>query len=283
MVEIPFFFTREEVSLFGMRHEPHGQARQVGFVMSHPFAEEKLWSHRVYVSCARALAQLGYPVLRFDYMGAGDSDGTTPETSLETHLADLEAAANTLLASHAVERVGLIGLRLGATMAALLAERAAADGRLERLRSGPLILWDPVLDGESYFQEILRSNLGTQLAIYGKVQENREALQDKLRAGGTVNVDGYEIGKPLFESCAIKDLLSATQVKRHHGPALVIQIAANDQIKDRDELRALAQSYGNGTFARAVEQPFWREIKAFYARAENLQTATLAWLEQQGV
>lgn len=283
MVEIPFFFTREEVSLFGMRHEPHGQARQVGFVMSHPFAEEKLWSHRVYVSCARALAQLGYPVLRFDYMGAGDSDGTTPETSLETHLADLEAAANTLLASHAVERVGLIGLRLGATMAALLAERAAADGRLERLRSGPLILWDPVLDGESYFQEILRSNLGTQLAIYGKVQENREALQDKLRAGGTVNVDGYEIGKPLFESCAIKDLLSATQVKRHHGQALVIQIAANDQIKDRDELRALAQSYGNGTFARAVEQPFWREIKAFYARAENLQTATLAWLEQQGV
>lgn len=276
MVEIPFFFTREEVSLFGMRHEPHGQARQVGFVMSHPFAEEKLWSHRVYVSCARALAQLGYPVLRFDYMGAGDSDGTTPETSLETHLADLEAAANTLLASHAVERVGLIGLRLGATMAALLAERAAADGRLERLRSGPLILWDPVLDGESYFQEILRSNLGTQLAIYGKVQENREALQDKLRAGGTVNVDGYEIGKPLFESCAIKDLLSATQVKRHHGPALVIQIAANDQIKDRDELRALAQSYGNGTFARAVEQPFWREIKAFYARAENLQAATLA-------
>lgn len=283
MVEIPFFFTREEVSLFGMRHEPHGQARQVGFVMSHPFAEEKLWSHRVYVSCARALAQLGYPVLRFDYMGAGDSDGTTPETSLETHLADLEAAANTLLASHAVERVGLIGLRLGATMAALLAERAAADGRLERLRSGPLILWDPVLDGESYFQEILRSNLGTQLAIYGKVQENREALQDKLRAGGTVNVDGYEIGKPLFESCAIKDLLSATQVKRHHGQALVIQIAANDQIKDRDELRALAQSYRNGTFARAVEQPFWREIKAFYARAENLQAATLAWLEQQGV
>jgi len=75
--------------------------------MSHPFAEEKLWSHRVFVSFARALAERGYPVLRFDYMGAGDSSGTTPETSLQTHLDDLRAAVEVLLARQPqLERVG---------------------------------------------------------------------------------------------------------------------------------------------------------------------------------
>jgi pimeloyl-ACP methyl ester carboxylesterase len=283
VTETPFFFARGAASLFGMLHAPQGAARKTAFVMSHPFAEEKLWSHRVFVSCARALAARGHAVLRFDYMGAGDSSGMTPDTSLATHLADLSAALDTLRARHpAAERVGLIGLRLGATIAALLAEEAAAQNRHEYLRDAPLLLWDPILDGESYFQEVLRSNLSTQLAVFGKVQENREILQEKIRQGGSVNVDGYEIGKPLFESCAVHELLSQA-AKRHTGPVLVLQIAAGDQAKGRDDLRGLARAYTNGSFVRTNEQPFWREIKPFYGRAENLQQTSLSWMEQQNV
>jgi hypothetical protein len=278
-IERPFFFDRPGARLFGLRHTPPAP-RDIGFVMSHPFAEEKLWAHRVYVSMARAIAARGFPVLRFDYMGAGDSSGMTAETSLETHLADLAAAVDEMRKAHpGVRHIGIAGLRLGASLAALLAERAADDPGLAALREAPLILWDPVLDGEAYFQELLRSNLSTQLAVYGKVVETREALMERVRQGGIVNVDGYELGKPLFESCARPGLLDATP-KRHRGRVLVLQIAANDKVKERDDLRALAAAYGQGEFVRAFEQPFWREIKPFYGRAENLQHETLAWLEK---
>lgn len=283
MTERPFFFTRDDARLFGMLHVPEAASRKTAFLMSHPFAEEKLWSHRVFVSCARALAERGHAVLRFDYAGAGDSSGTAAEVSLDSHLRDLRAALQTLVANHAgVERVGIIGLRLGATFAALLAEAAASEASLSGLRAAPLILWDPITDGESYFQDILRSNLSTQLAVYGKVVQNREALLEQVRAGGTVNVDGYEIGKSLFDSCALPTLLAPAS-KAHAGPVLVAQIASNEQAKAREDLQKLAAGYPSGTFVRVTEQPFWREIKPFYGRAAQLQQATLNWLEQQNV
>jgi uncharacterized protein len=277
--ETPFFFGRGAVRLFGMVHAPGpaAAARPVGFVFSHPFGEEKLWSHRVLVSLARDLAARGHVVMRFDYTGAGDSSGSTPDTSLATHLADLEAACEHLLTRHPhVQQLGLLGLRFGATLAALFAEQAG--GRYPQLRAAPLVLWDPVMDGANYFQELLRINLSTQMAVHGKVLENRELLQARILAGGRVNVDGYEIARDLFESCARPDLLG-TDPKSHTGPVLVVQIAASADAKPRADLAALAASYSSGTVDRAAEQPFWREIKPFYGRAIRLQQATLQWLE----
>lgn len=277
MAETPFFFAREDARLFGILHAPEGPAKPLAFVMSHPFGEEKLWSHRVFVSCARALAERGHAVLRFDYFGAGDSGGMSADTSLASHHDDLQAAIRTLeQRMPTVQRIGLIGLRLGASFAASLLE---APIQSPRLRSAPLVLWDPILDGDAYFQELLRSNLSTQLAVYGKVVDNREVLTARIRAGGTVNVDGYEIGKDLLESCGVNTLLT-TQAKRHDGPTLVVQIAASEAQKERADLKALAASYSQGTLLRAAEQPFWREIKPFYPRASQLQEATLRWLDQ---
>jgi exosortase A-associated hydrolase 2 len=277
VAETPFFFAREDARLFGILHSPQGPAKPLAFVMSHPFGEEKLWSHRVFVSCARALAERGHAVLRFDYCGAGDSSGMSADTSLASHLADLQAAIRTLEQRiPSVERIGLIGLRLGASLAAVLLE---STNDSPRLRSVPLVLWDPILDGDAYFQELLRSNLSTQLAVYGKVIDNREVLTARIRAGETVNVDGYEIGKDLLESCGVNSLLT-TEAKRHDGPTLVVQIAASEAQKERADLKALAASYSQGTLLRAAEQPFWREIKPFYPRASQLQDITLRWLDE---
>ncbi len=277
MAETPFFFAREDARLFGILHAPAGPAKPLAFVMSHPFGEEKLWSHRVFVSCARALAERGHAVLRFDYLGAGDSSGMSSDSSLATHRADLQAATRALEQRvPTVQRIGLIGLRLGASFAALLAESASDSPRLQ---GAPLVLWDPVLDGDAYFQELLRSNLSTQLAVYGKVIDNREVLTARIRAGETVNVDGYEIGKDLLDSCGVTALLT-TEAKQHTGPTLVVQIAASDAQKERADLKALAASYAQGTLLRAAEQPFWREIKPFYPRASQLQDVTLRWLDE---
>ena len=55
----------------------------------------------VRIVLARALAARGHPVLRFDYTGAGDSSGGSVETSLDTHIADLSAAIESLVRRYA--------------------------------------------------------------------------------------------------------------------------------------------------------------------------------------
>jgi exosortase A-associated hydrolase 2 len=280
MRETPFFFARGEARLFGVLHLPDGQAPRTGYVCCHPFAEEKLWSHRVFVSLARALAARGHAVLRFDFTGAGDSSGTTLDTSVETHLADLVAAIHELKArAPSVERVGFVGLRLGAAFAALGAERAAEGAFPSGVSSGPLVLWEPVLDGAAYLQDIMRSNLSGQLAFFGKVVETREEMQAKVMAGGAISIDGYEIARGLFESCNRADLVPATP-KRHAGPTLIMPIVPARKQKPRPDLDALAASYGRAEVLAADEQPFWREVKQYYGRAPQLEAATLEWLER---
>lgn len=282
--ETPFFFQAGTRRLFGVLHLPEaGDACTRAIVMSHPFGEEKLWGHRVFVSCARALTERGYAVLRFDYSGAGDSTGDTADTSLEAHLEELGVAVSEIQARcPRVKRVGLLGLRLGASYAAIFCERFATDARFANLKNGPLVLWECVTDGDAYFMELLRSNMATQMAVYGEVRDNREALMARIRSGVPVNVDGYDIGKPLLESAGRADLL-APGPKQHAGPTLVVQVAASEQQKTREDLQQLANDYPIGTLLRATEQPFWREIKPFYGRARELQRVTLEWLEQNDV
>lgn len=277
--EVPFFFPRGPSRLFGLLHGPTAPAVSTGFVLSHPFAEEKLWSHRVFVSLARALAARGHAVLRFDYLGTGDSDGSSGDTSVETHLADLGAAVDALAARQPkLERIGLIGLRLGASFAVRLAERAAVGTANAKLRTAPLVLWDPVVDGAAYVQEVLRANLSAQLATHGKVVETREAMGQRILDGGVVNVDGYEIGRELFGSLGAPELVPVGPM-RHEGPVLVVPITAPGKPPTpQPALEALAASYTAGTLRSAEEFQFWREIKQFYGRAETLQSTTLDWL-----
>src|SRR5688572_4366441 len=91
MVETPLFFPRGSIDLFGVYHEAAGPGR-LPFVLCHPFAEEKLWAHRVYVSFARALAARGHAVLRFDCLGCGDSGGSFADSTIQTTVEDVGAA-----------------------------------------------------------------------------------------------------------------------------------------------------------------------------------------------
>lgn len=265
--ETPFFFPCAERRLFGIFHAPQGTLRGA-FVFCHPFAEEKLWAHRVYVSFARDLAARGYAILRFDHFGHGDSDGLYENATLERYREDIHAALATL-----DERVskachlGLLGLRLGATLAAQVTE--------DYPRVQHLVLWDPVLDGSKYAQEILLSNLATQMATHGKVVKDRGQLVAEMEAGQTVNVDGYELSDAMFKQLSALRLVGFR--KRFSGPALIVQIDRGPKAL-RGDLKALQAEYANATLIQRVEQPFWKEIKEFYARATTLSAATLEWL-----
>ena len=93
--EIPFFFDNKGSKLFGFIHKP-GNNTNKAIVFCHSFAEEKLWSHRVYVSLARKLVEQGYIVMRYDYRGYGDSDGDFKNCSIESYYDDISCAVSYL-------------------------------------------------------------------------------------------------------------------------------------------------------------------------------------------
>jgi pimeloyl-ACP methyl ester carboxylesterase len=86
-------------------------------------------------------------VLRFDWYGSGDSAGDVLEGGHpDSWLEDLEWAVEELKATAHVSSVALVGLRLGASVAALAARDRSDVDRL--------VLWDPVVDGEEYLREL---------------------------------------------------------------------------------------------------------------------------------
>jgi uncharacterized protein len=268
-VETPLFVPIGSSQLFAVLHEPAGDFLGRAFVFCHPFGEEKLWSHRVFVSFARELARRGYAVLRFDCRGNGDSDGAFSASSLRTNLEDLGAAVAFLRSRVGVDRVALLGLRLGATTAALFAE-----GRDD---VSMLVLWGPITDGARHMQELLRINLTTQLAVHGAVTTDREMLVEQLRLGRTVNVDGYDVALPLFEEVSAVTLTAAPRL--FAGPCLILQLDRNPAAVPARDLVSLQQQFAHATLSIVTEEPFWKEIQRFYDRPEPLFQATLAWLE----
>ena len=266
--EVPLFFPNGRYSLFGVLHKANGPTSLPAFVFCHPFGEEKLWTHRVFVGYARLLAAAGHPVLRFDYMGNGDSGGGFSESSVATACADVHCAIEQVRGLTGARTVSLLGLRLGATIASLVADEASD---LQHL-----VLWAPIVDGDRYMQELLRINVTTQMATFKEIRQERPALVEVMRQGNTVNVDGYEMSFPLYSEVAALKLAAAPH--RHTGPCLVAQI--DRQERPSPELQQLAACYSRATVAFAQEEPFWKEIaRSYQQHAASLFAVTSDWLK----
>jgi uncharacterized protein len=268
--ERPMFIPVGDECLFAVLHEP-AMAVRGGFLFCHAFAEEKLWAHRVFVSFARRLASDGWMVLRIDFRGHGDSDRPFDGSDVGTYLDDARAGVAALRArmpGNAV--VGMLGLRFGATIAAM----AASESHLAVDR---LILWDPIVKGAAYMQSVLRINLAQQLAARKQISEDRDALVQRMRQGSTVNIEGYPMSLAFFDQAAAVDLQQT--IAGFAGRGVVVQIDPAPT-PARKELTDLAANCSGLVVEAVVEEPFWKEIKTFYQRADALAAVTLRWLEQ---
>ncbi|MEA3089531.1 MAG: hypothetical protein QOJ04_873 [Caballeronia sp.] len=125
---------------------------------------------------AGMIAEAGLPVLRFDYHGTGDSLGDDRDPSrVEAWLNSIEAAARFMREEAGIETLDVVGIRLGATLAALSAKRLGAER---------LALIAPVLSGRTYLREAkVRSNMLAGMWRLGEADS----------AGGDLVSDGFVI------------------------------------------------------------------------------------------
>ena len=69
--------------LFGMLHQPaRSCAAGVAIILLSPGVKMRVAPHRLYLNMAERFVALGYPVLRFDFYGLGDSEGEVQEENL---------------------------------------------------------------------------------------------------------------------------------------------------------------------------------------------------------
>lgn len=221
------------------------------WVMCHPFLEERIFSQRVVLRFALALAQAGHAALRFDYEGEGESDEEGGSVAVSGFVSDTACTVEFLRGIYPGARVGLMGLRGGAWVAAMAAGACEAAG---------LLLWAPLLEGKAYIDECLRANLVTQLATYSKVIEPREALLQKLHSGGRVDLQGCEVSSAWVDS--VMDLSLRRVLADVSCPVTMLHLSKHgkDTVPSAwDSL--LDSSRVTAEVCRCL--PFWGETKVY--------------------
>jgi uncharacterized protein len=212
----PFLIDCEGAQLLAILHQPAQPARTLGVLVIVGGPQYRVGSHRQFVLLARAVAAAGYPVLRFDYRGMGDSEGEL--RGFEHVEADVRCAIDALLerAPH-VRQVVLWGLCDGASAASFYA------GRDPRVRG--LVLLNPWVRGTqtlarsllfNYYRQRLfdpqawrellqqRAKLGAALGSLARtaVSATRGSGQGTAVVGNAVAVPGSAAGQPLLPRVA---------------------------------------------------------------------------------
>lgn len=175
----PLYFGERQRRLFGIYTPAHAVGvRARAAVLCAPWGAEYLRAHRSMAQLAKWLAEAGVHVLRFDCFGTGDSAGDMQDARIDGWIDDVQTAIDELKDTTGLPRVTLIGLRLGAVLAAKAAARRRRD-------IDWLVLWDPVIDGREHLDQ-LRALQAEGLRTHGLTAGPSEllgfAMSDELLA-----------------------------------------------------------------------------------------------------
>lgn len=294
----PFFFnTANGARLFGVWREPRGEnapqekSRAV-WVVCGPFAEEEKSARRTLAEGCETLRVQGDASLLFSYRGTGDSEGDFALATLAHWRQDIRAACAEARRRAPDAPLHLLGLRLGASLAAQVAHET--DARR-------LVLIEPLLNGRRYLSEMgqrkkLRAmmtseeqkNTGANSVSNGALSSgassnggdsvhsaNHSANHEGARRGAAAalalgvedmdveDMDGWPIAPALRDEINALDLPAQPPV--YEGETRIYQIGPREQIAP--PLARFAETL-NAPCRAVVMRPFWNLLD--YTRSDAL-------------
>jgi uncharacterized protein len=144
---VPHFFSDEPRRLFGVYYQPKAERTDAAPVLiCPPIGHEYVRTYNLIRKLCTRLADKGFPALKFDYCGLGDSYCDGSEATVAEWRDNIRAAAAELSRRSGHNDLTVVGYRLGATLVAGI--------RLEKAAIRSLVLWDPIVDGTAYIAEL---------------------------------------------------------------------------------------------------------------------------------
>lgn len=136
--------------IFAVLHRPVDMVHTPLICVFHGFASSKHGSNRSYVKLGEALSLEGIATLRFDFRGAGDSEGSLSDICFEDMLSDAGAVFKTIENLEGIDnsRIGLFGASLGGAIAVL--------SQVFVKKAKTMALWAPVASGELWYKDVLK-------------------------------------------------------------------------------------------------------------------------------
>jgi len=188
----------EGQKIFGIVHWPLTPGPWPAVLICHGMGGQKTGKYRIYVSLAERLVKQGIAVLRLDFRGSGDSEGSFQEMTLESEVSDALEGLKYLSQQKKIdpERIGIFGRSLGGVVAVITARRFA------KIKS--LAVWAPLFNGDQWQEN------------WGLVKSNNitPELRDVL-----MSINGQLAGYPFFEQ--LFDLKLEQEFEDlHHVPFL---------------------------------------------------------------
>jgi pimeloyl-ACP methyl ester carboxylesterase len=141
------FFGNSDRPLYGVYHAPAAsQLCDRGVLLCYPVGYEYMRAHWAFRRLAKLLTESGLHVFRFDYFGTGDSAGESGQGSVAQWKADICLGFDELRDMSGARELSVVGFGLGAAL--------AAEASAEALPIHDLVLWDPVVIGKGYIEEL---------------------------------------------------------------------------------------------------------------------------------
>jgi hypothetical protein len=172
-------------------------------------------------------------VLRFDFYGSGDSDGSFEDFTIQTELNDAVAGLDWLLAQPGIDsrRVGVVGLSFGGGVTALL---VGCDPRVKAA-----VFWNAFALPHDHFLEYMEAN----------------PVPDGI-------IGGLRFGPDFATVVHNTDIIGA--LRNYAGPGLVIHSTKDEAIprKEADALKAVLGDRGELVLIEGADHTFkhpsWR-------------------------
>ncbi len=253
------WFGARERRAFGWFHAA-APSRDLGVVLCPPLGHEMLFTHRAYRHLATRLAAAGFPALRFDYHGTGDSAGDDYEPDrVEAWLASVDDAVEAMRAT-GVARVALFGMRMGGTLAAAAAAR--------RGDVAAIALVAPSASGSAYLREVRAMQRLRDAEGRSRFEGEREGDEEAI---------GFVFRRETIEALGKIDLRALDE-----PPAPAVLVVPRDNLPGPEErLAARFRTLGGradvvrapGYASVATDDPYTSEVP------DAIWAAVVEWFE----
>ena len=218
--EVPTFFGPSDSPLFGVVHLPVDNQIRGGVLICGSLGKEGMDSVRLQRVLAGSLARRGFGVLRFDYLGLGDSAYAQARGDAVANWVASVGHALDYLTLVGAQSATAIGIRAGCL---ILNEYLAQSHTVNRV-----VYLDPYGTGRRYLREhttLFRLSVGEDAAtpgevsiIGGRLSDHAAAEFSALRMGANpVSAHGVDnvllLGRPAETDKRVTDLASAEGVE----------------------------------------------------------------------